>query len=66
MDISKSPDEALCEEMKRRGYEIVKHPADRCEHGVKEGDWCHPCNKAMKDAIRDLQISADIEDGALS
>ena len=21
-----------------------------CEHGVKDGDWCEPCNKAMKAA----------------
>ena len=22
----------------------------KCEHGVAEGDWCEPCNKAYKDA----------------
>ncbi len=21
-----------------------------CEHGVKDGDWCEPCNKAMKES----------------
>ena len=24
--------------------------ADKCEHGVAEGDWCEPCNKAYKEA----------------
>jgi hypothetical protein len=24
-----------------------------CEHGVKDGDWCEPCNKASKDAHRE-------------
>jgi len=24
-----------------------------CEHGVKEGDWCEPCNRAYKDAQAD-------------
>lgn len=22
-----------------------------CEHGVAEGDWCEPCNRAYKDAM---------------
>lgn len=22
----------------------------KCEHGVAEGDWCEPCNKAYKEA----------------
>ncbi len=26
-----------------------------CEHGVKDGDWCEPCNKAMKLALRDYE-----------
>jgi hypothetical protein len=25
----------------------------RCEHGVADGDWCEPCNKAYKDAAKD-------------
>lgn len=26
-----------------------------CEHGVADGDWCEPCNKAMKTAIAENQ-----------
>ena|SRR5690348_8302421 len=28
----------------------LKHDIHVCEHGVKDGDWCEPCNKAMKAA----------------
>ena len=24
-----------------------------CEHGVKEGDWCEPCNRAYKEAAKE-------------
>ena len=30
-----------------------------CEHGVKDGDWCEPCNRAMKAA----QVDPDNETG---
>jgi hypothetical protein len=23
---------------------------DHCEHGVADGDWCEPCNRAYKEA----------------
>lgn len=26
---------------------------DICEHGVKDGDYCEPCNRAYKDAAAD-------------
>ena len=25
-------------------------PVNHCEHGIKEGDWCEPCNAASKEA----------------
>lgn len=33
-----------------------------CEHGVKDGDWCEPCNKAMKAA----QVDPNNETGELT
>lgn len=26
---------------------------DVCEHGVRTGDWCEPCNRECKAAIKD-------------
>ena len=23
-------------------------PVDHCEHGVKDGEWCEPCNREYK------------------
>lgn len=28
--------------------EIEAEAGIRCEHGVADGDWCEPCNKAYK------------------
>ena len=31
---------------------LAEHPPEgTCEHGVIAGDWCEPCNVAMKQAI---------------
>jgi hypothetical protein len=27
-----------------------------CEHGIREGDWCEPCNKEYKRAARESGI----------
>jgi hypothetical protein len=26
-----------------------------CEHGVLDGDWCEPCNKAYKEAAKEAE-----------
>ena len=36
---------------------------DKCEHGVAEGDWCEPCNKAYKEAADDAAKGGRNEDG---
>jgi len=32
---------------------------DICEHGVKAGDYCEPCNRAYKRSIVDLLFGED-------
>jgi hypothetical protein len=36
-----------------------------CEHGVKDGDWCEPCNKEMKMAQREQLEGYDCSAGFL-
>ena len=42
-----SPERSVCE--------IANVIGEACEHGVQEGDYCEPCNRAYKDAARDLE-----------
>lgn len=39
----------------QRGWCEAFNECDRehCEHGVKDGDWCEPCNTEMKRAAAD-------------
>jgi hypothetical protein len=35
-------------------FDAASNPEiETCEHGVKDGDWCEPCNKAEKEARMD-------------
>lgn len=55
----KSNNPKLCEVFDAQGWrtiELFEKLAEAvlvCEHGVKDGDWCEPCNKEMKNAARE-------------
>ncbi len=41
----------LCEVFDAQGWrtvEMFEKIAGQCEHGVKDGDWCEPCNREKK------------------
>lgn len=49
----KSNNPKLCEVFDAQGWrtiETFEKLSGLCEHGVKEGDYCEPCNKEMKAA----------------
>jgi carbon storage regulator CsrA len=35
--------------------ELGEFRALRCEHGIKDGEWCEDCNKAYKEAAREVE-----------
>lgn len=44
-------------------YERLSEAVLICEHGVKDGDWCEPCNKEMKTAAREQLEGFDCSAG---
>ena len=33
--------------------ELNKPVPEKCEHGIKDGDWCDPCSRAYRAAASD-------------
>lgn len=44
-----TPQESLVEATRQTAHVFEIGPP-RCEHGIVEGDWCEPCNKASHEA----------------
>jgi hypothetical protein len=40
------------------------HAPDLCEHGIPEGEYCGPCNRAYKEAAREHDAEIGGEDDA--
>ena len=54
----KSDNPKLCDVFDAQGWrtiEIFEKLQQQCEHGIKLGDWCEPCNKSMKQAQEENQ-----------